>query len=197
MFCGFGSGEGGAGVFEVDAGELAVEGLGEEVVEDLGGGGWGEAVGADVGDAVAVGVGVVGVGVVDEVGAEGCGGGEAGAFAEEDEGELGVLELADVVLDGDAGVFDEGEGGEGDLGLSRRGRRAVRRSGAFCWSAGAERPSARIRARWGFSFTPPPQPEGCTPCFFARTWAIGGVEFSAEVGALEVGGAVCCLGVEL
>ena len=62
---------------------------GLEVPEEAGGGGFGgEACGADVGDAVAFGVGAAGVRLPGDVGAEGVGRAEAGAFADEDDGEL-------------------------------------------------------------------------------------------------------------
>lgn len=72
-------------VLEGYAGEAEVVHAGQEVVEAVGGFGGGEALGADVADAVAVGVGGGGGGGPGEVGAEAVGGGEAGAFAEEDQ----------------------------------------------------------------------------------------------------------------
>ena len=93
----------------MDAGEFLVEGLGEEMEEGFGGGFGGEAGGADVGDAVAVGVGVLGVGVEDEVGAQGIGGAEAGAFAD-DTGE-GTRSARRVrALDAPFGVLGRGRG---------------------------------------------------------------------------------------
>ena len=63
---------------------------------------------ADVGDAVAFGVGSAGAGVPGEVGSEGVRGAQAGAFADEDESESGLQDLADLV-------------GEGLRGPARRG----------------------------------------------------------------------------
>ena len=61
--------------------------LGEVVAELRGGLGVAEALGADVGDAVALGVGAAGARRPGDVGAERVGRAEAGAFADEDDGE--------------------------------------------------------------------------------------------------------------
>ena len=71
-------------VFERYAAQAEGEGLAKEVVELCGGGADGEAGWADVGDAVAVGVGSANEGAVGEIGAEAVGRAEAGAFAQED-----------------------------------------------------------------------------------------------------------------
>ena len=77
-------------------------------------GGWDvvEALGADVGDAVAFSVGASGAGGPGKVGSEGVWGTEAGALADEEEGEVGVEGLADGVGDGDAGLLGDDDGGE-------------------------------------------------------------------------------------
>jgi len=85
-----------------------------------GGGGVVEACGADVGDAVAVGVGAAGSGIPGDVDAEGVGRAEARTLANEDDGEAGLEEGADVVGDGDAGLGGDAEGAEG-LVLGQRG----------------------------------------------------------------------------
>ena len=86
--------------------------MGEEVVEFCGGGSGRGAGGVDVGNAVAVGVVFTGGGGVGEICAEAIGGAEAGALAEEHEGEVGIEEASDFVLDGNAAVTDYYQGGE-------------------------------------------------------------------------------------
>ena len=99
-------------LFEGRAGELQAVGFG--AVEGDAGGGRGvvEACGADVGDAVAVGVGAAGSGIPGDVDAEGVWGAEAGTLADEDDGELGVEEGADVVGDGYACLGGDAERAE-------------------------------------------------------------------------------------
>ena len=70
----------------MDSGEAAVTGFGHQEVEFVGGLGVGQTFRADIGDAVAFGVGAAGLGVVGEVDAEAVGGGEAGALSDEDDG---------------------------------------------------------------------------------------------------------------
>jgi len=108
-------------VLEVYSAKAPLQGLGEEVEDFMRGFGGGEAVGADVGDTVAVGVGEAGVGGVGEVGAEAVGGAESGALAQQDEGEAGLEEFADFVLEGDASVADDDDRGEGPAVLLEEG----------------------------------------------------------------------------
>ena len=70
---------------------------------------------ADVGDAVALCVGAAGTGLPGDVDAEGVGGAEAGAFADERDGELGVEELADLVADGYASLSDDADWADATL----------------------------------------------------------------------------------
>jgi hypothetical protein len=129
-------------VFEGGAGELEAARFVGEGCDAVGGWGVVEALGADVGDAVAFGVGASGSGRPGEVGSEGVGGAEAGALADEEEGEVGVEGLADGVGDGDAGLLGDDDRGEAPAwrGASRRGR-------AWRSTARAERPSARMMVR--------------------------------------------------
>jgi hypothetical protein len=107
-------------LFEGRAGELQAVGFGAVEGDAGGGGSVVEAGGADVGDAVAVGVGAAGSGIPGDVDAEGVWGAEAGALANENDGELGVEDGADVVGDGDACLGGDAKGAEG-LAWGQRG----------------------------------------------------------------------------
>ena len=72
----------------------------------------GEAFGSYVGDAEAFGVGASNLWVPGEVGSEGIGGAQAGTLSNQDQGELGVHELADLVGYGYSALLHQGEGGE-------------------------------------------------------------------------------------
>jgi len=85
-------------------------------------GGDGEAGFADVGDAIAVGIGSGDEGGVDEVGAEAVGGAKAGAFAQKDEGDSGFEEGADFILQRDAGVTRYDERGKGPAAGANQGQ---------------------------------------------------------------------------
>ena len=71
-----------------------------------------QALRADVGDAVAFGVGAARARVPRDVGTERVGGTEAGALTDEDEGDLRGEREADLVADGDAALFDDADWGE-------------------------------------------------------------------------------------
>ena len=62
-------------------------------------------VGADVGDAVALGVGAAAARLPGEVDAEAVGGGQAGALADQHGDRFGAHRLADVVAERDASLF--------------------------------------------------------------------------------------------
>jgi hypothetical protein len=80
---------------------------------DPGGGqGGGETFGSYVGDAEAFGVGAADLGIPGEVGSEGIRGAQAGTLSDQDQGELGVQELADFVRYGYSALPHQGEGGE-------------------------------------------------------------------------------------
>jgi len=66
-----------------------------------------EAFVADVGDAVALGVGASGAGLPGDVDAKGVGRAEAGALADEQNGELCAEDEADLIADGYAGLGDD------------------------------------------------------------------------------------------
>ena len=68
-------------------------------------------VAADVGDAVAFGVGAAGARLPGDVDAEGVGGAEAGALADEEDSDAGVEEGADGVGEGYAGVGEDRDQG--------------------------------------------------------------------------------------
>jgi hypothetical protein len=85
-----------------------------EVPEEAGCCGFGrEAAIADVGQAVAVGVGAVGVRMPGEIGSEAVGRGEAGTFADEDEAEAGSEMETDGVADGDPALLYQSKRGDG------------------------------------------------------------------------------------
>jgi hypothetical protein len=105
---------GSGGVFEQDACGLEASRFGEVVDDAVGGFGVGEAGrGADVGDAVALGVGTAGAGVPGEIDTEGVWRAEAGALADEEQGDVGGEELTDGVGEGDAGVGEQRDKGQG------------------------------------------------------------------------------------
>jgi hypothetical protein len=66
---------------------------------------WGETAGADIGDAVAIGIGFAGDGTVSEISAETVGAAEAGTFAEQNQGDLRAENFADFILQRDPGVL--------------------------------------------------------------------------------------------
>jgi len=160
--------------------------LGNEVVEKVGGSVGRETLGADVGDAVAVGIRAAGARVVDEVGSQRIGRAEAGAFAEEDDGDAGTEELADLVLQGDAGEGDDGEGGDAqpdfrESGEKRaKGRRDLAVGGEGAQAVGEDQ--GDVVVSWLVLF---------------ECLAGGIVEAAAEVGAEEVGRAVGGGGAEV
>jgi hypothetical protein len=159
---------------------LAAEGLFDQVVEEVGGGGWGEAFGADVGDAVAIGVGEAWFGAEDEIRAERVGGAEAGALAEEDEGELGVLRVADGVLDGDAGKGDDRDRGEVETGGGELGEQA-----------GEERRDLAVGGEGAEAVGEGDRDVGGRGGNGVSEYGSDGVgELAAEIGAEEVGWAV-------
>lgn len=69
----------------------------------------------DVGDTVAGGIPGATLRIKGEVDAEGFGDGEAGALADEDDGEFGTEALADVVADGDTGLCRDDDGGDFEI----------------------------------------------------------------------------------
>jgi hypothetical protein len=97
-----------------------VTGFGEEVGEFLGGGAGGQTAGADVGNAIAGGVGQARLGSVGEVSAEAVDGAEAGSFAEEHEAELGVEQSPDFILERDSAVRDDDQGREGPVAYAEQ-----------------------------------------------------------------------------
>ena len=97
------------GVFEGDAGGLEALGFSDVVCDAVGGFGVAQSLGADVGDAVALGVSAAGAGLPGEVDAERVWRAEAGTLADEERGELRVEELADVVGEGDACVCNDSD----------------------------------------------------------------------------------------
>jgi len=104
-------------IFEGDARDAAAERLADEVVEGFGSLRDRKACGPNVGEAVAVGVGRSGAGILDEVGTEAVWGAETGTFPQEDEGQFCLEEGADFVLDGDTGEGEEGDGAEFPAGI--------------------------------------------------------------------------------
>ena len=73
-------------------------------MELMGGFGRGETAGADIGDAVAIGIGFSGDGTMGEISAETVGAAEAGTFAEQDQRDSRAEDFADFILQRDAGV---------------------------------------------------------------------------------------------
>src|SRR5271168_715675 len=92
--------------FEGGAADLREEHAGGEVGDAMRGFYWRDAAGVDVGDEVAVGVGVAGAGFVGHVSGEAFGGGEAGALADQEDQDTGGEQVADVVHDAYAAVAD-------------------------------------------------------------------------------------------
>ena len=95
------------GIFQGDAGGLEAAGFGDVVCDAVGGFGVAQAFGADVGDAVALGVGAARARLPGEVDAEGVRRAESGALADEEHSELRVEELADVVGEGYSRILRE------------------------------------------------------------------------------------------
>jgi len=89
-----------------DGGAAAFEGehLGGEIRDARGGVFDAEAARVDVGDEIAVGVGLAGAGSVGHVGGKAFGGGEAGAFPDQEDDHAGREKVADGVHDADTGV---------------------------------------------------------------------------------------------
>jgi hypothetical protein len=166
------------GFFEGGAGELEALGFGAEAGDAGGGRDVVEASGADVRDAVAVGVGAAWSWVPGDVGAEGVGGAEAGALTDEDEREAGVKEGADMVGDGDAGLGGDAERAKGLAGCGQHGEeRGEERDGVVVDGGGGEtvgEDDDEIAGGW------------------VEESGGGGSEGSAEIGAAEIGGAVGC-----
>ena len=143
----------------------------------------GEASFADVGEAVAVAVGAVGVRVPGEVGSEAVGRRETGALPDKDKAEGGAEGRSDGVCDGDAGLLNEGEGGKGPVGSDEL-REKVRE----------ERDGVALDGECGEAVGDDDgEIAGCGVEERSRF----GVEGSAEVGVAEVGGAVGGVGLEL
>ena len=97
--------------FFLEKGAAAMEGehLGGKIGDAGGGFGDGNAAGVDIGDEVAVGVGVAGFWRVGHIGGEAFGGGQAGALADEQDEYAGGEEIADGVDNAHAAITD-GEG---------------------------------------------------------------------------------------
>jgi len=105
------------GLAEGDAGETQAAALGQGTGDAGGGGGVVQAFGADIGDAVALGVGAARSRGPGDVGTEGVGRAEAGTFADEDDGCVGVEGLADLVGESYAGLLGDDDGCEAPGGI--------------------------------------------------------------------------------
>jgi hypothetical protein len=160
-----------------NAADLPVEGGVEKVGDQRGGGFVGEALGPDVGDAVAFGVGSAGTRMEGEISAEGIGRSQPRAFADEDQAEHGGQLCADLVRNGDAALENNVSRGERPAGEFRK-EGGKERSGVLVDGCGAET-------------------IGDDESEVAVLWLEdGGGKEAAEVGSGEVGGPVWSLGTK-
>src|SRR5262249_32292834 len=91
-------------VLELHARDLARAHGAQELRERDGGVGGGEALGADVGDAVALRVGGLRRGPKREIGAHAVGGGQARQLADQHDRDVGAQRVRDFIADGDAAL---------------------------------------------------------------------------------------------
>ena len=101
-------------IFESDATDLAAEGFADEVMERFRGLIEWKTGGADIGKTIAVGIGGIGTGIVNEIGTEAVGRSESGSLAEEDQGEPAAEKRADFVFECDATEGDNADRAEGE-----------------------------------------------------------------------------------
>lgn len=161
-------------LFEGYAGKTAGAGFLHEEMELVGGEGVVESFGADVGDAVALGVGAAGPGRPGEVEAEAVGRGETGPFADEEDDLCCAEALADLVAHGYPALEDDMERREAPaLQLAQKGVQQ-RRGVAFDGQGG----EAVGHDQGGVVVTWREQGRGL------------GAKAAAEVGAAQVSGAI-------
>src|SRR5277367_5233662 len=80
----------------------------------------GQSFGANVGDAVAVGVGAAWLRIPGDVDAEAVWGAEAGSFADQDYADFCGENFTDGIGDGYAGLFNNADGRDAPLGIEQR-----------------------------------------------------------------------------
>src|SRR5271170_229362 len=87
----------------------------------------GQSFGANVGDAVAVGVGAAWVRIPGDVDAEAVWGAEAGSFADQDYADFCGENFTDGIGDGYASLFHHADGRDAPLGIEQRQKRVEKR----------------------------------------------------------------------